>query len=313
LVAQLHLLWQERWAYARRTAASTSENASSQQVNLSLASSQRLPALLIASRARVPRLESRYLRTRVSARRIAALTMASASSQLLTWLLALNKKLLALLTALRESKQSHSRLRSRVMLAFARRTAVSISVNVSLPLVTSNLASRIRLAALLTASSQCPLLRVSLRLRIWANARRIAPSTILSASSLHSTWPLALRKRQHALLTALSLLRLLKLKEVRTLLNALSARKQLAKSKFILQSLVVVLQMLPSLPLARPYSLDLRTQLLISALLVSLLPALLFSNGSRVKSSHQAGPALLFTSAEPPKHILNVKLMNSIS
>jgi hypothetical protein len=149
--------------------------------------------------------------------------MASASSQPLISILALSKKLLALLTALREFKLSHSRLRSRMMLAFARRTAVSISVNASLPLVTSSLASRIRLAVLLTASSQSPLLRVLLRPRIWACARRIAPSTILSASLLHSIWLLAPSKRLDALLTALSLLRLLKLKMFNFLLNAISA------------------------------------------------------------------------------------------
>jgi hypothetical protein len=185
--------------------------------------------------------------------------MASASSQPLIWIHALSKKLLALSTALRVLKLSHSRFRSRMMLVSARRTAVSISVNASLPLVTSSLASRIRLAALLTASSQCPLLRVSHRLRIWACARRIAPSTILSASLLHSTWPLAPNKRLDALLTALSLLRLLKLKMLNSQLNALSVRLELENSRESLLRWVVALLMLLSLSLAKPSSLDLRT------------------------------------------------------
>jgi uncharacterized paraquat-inducible protein A len=70
----------------------------------------------------------------------------------------------------------------------ARRTAVLTSVNASSLLVTLSHASRAKQAALLTASSQSQLPKVSLNLQIWASARRTAPSTTLSASLPPSTW-----------------------------------------------------------------------------------------------------------------------------
>jgi hypothetical protein len=86
-----------------------------------------------------------------------------------------------------------------------------------------------------------------------------------------------------------------------SLLNALFVSSELEKLRVSLQSWVAVLQMLLSVLLAKPSSEDLKTLLLISALLVLLLLALLFSSGSRVKSSQLIRHAPSFTSAEQLK------------